>query len=123
MNDNTIMAVSVEGHSGWVKTQTEVVDLIRLRMGRKGVEMTELEAWQYLAWCLDAVLGVIRAQNPPVVTALQGAMAANLAVRYREERTGVWEPPVGARFESPQDLSDKIAAQDVGDERADHGYL
>lgn len=89
----------------YVEACNESVHLLKSRMAYKGVEMSDLEAWQYLCWCHDGAANVIveMAGKPglEIVTYARSMVSQAASASFIQKRTGVLSGPVGPRYSDP----------------------
>lgn len=117
-NPTEVVSTTMIGFDDFLKESEIAIDLLTVRMKRRGIEMTELEVWQYLCWC-HANVGDILAQlgngaAAPTVSAVRQSVGETCGQHFIQKRTGVLAPPVGPRFDSPFELESKRRIPDTG---------
>lgn len=128
MAESEYTTVAFEPFKDFLESQDAMIDLLKIRFGKKGIEMGDLETWQYVAWGMASVMDVLtQLGGEParrLLDAARTAVAPACASQYRQYRTGTLAPPMGLRFETPDEYYNKLP-KPVSTETADHhkGYL
>lgn len=100
-----VKAVEIHPLDDFVEMSETAVDLLKIRYKKKGIEMDDLQAWQYIAWCNSSALGAIRQYDQRIaglVDYITGTVAETCARVFRQKTSGILEPPSGPRFDSPE---------------------
>jgi len=102
-----VVSLNVPHFEEWVDENDAIIELMKIRFRKRGIELTDLEAWQYLGWGLSATLqaaaqvggeGMVRG-----LEAIKYQVSEVCARAFRQYKTGVWEPPTGMRFDTPDE--------------------
>ncbi len=125
--------------SEYVDENEYIIARLKKQFAKRGIELSELELWQYVNWCHEGVRQYLMGTDERVARILNAvtlAVAEQNAAMFTGERTGVFPPPdPNTRFESPevaQKLLDKAKAnatsvatnfEDLHDPRAARNYL
>lgn len=127
--------------SEYVEENEYIIARLKRQFSKRGIELSELELWQYVNWCHESVRQYLIGISPDagrVLNTVTAAVADQNAAMFTGERTGVFPPPDPKnRFESPdeaQKLLDATKAkvtsapvsasfEDLHDPRAARNYL
>jgi hypothetical protein len=126
--------IAIPTYAEYVKDNEAVIDLLIVRMRRKGIELSEQEAWQYISWCqrslvlnLEALSGTKGSESIRYLTAEIAEAAAH---HFQGWKLGKLMPPNGPRFDSPEDHATKMegtnympAVEAISDRNKFSGYL
>lgn len=107
LSDTEYIQVGMAPFNEYVDENIHAVDLLVAKMRRKGIEMTELEAWKYISWCLATVNQNVKRLGGPQAAESLDYMAKEVgraaSAHYVGWRTGTLPPPTGPRFNDPLD--------------------
>jgi hypothetical protein len=126
--------VGIQTYQDFIASQEATIDLLGVRYKRKGIEMSEDEAWRYLAWCnqtmIDVAIQLGGSQVKEMFDYVRLQVAVGCAGAYTTYKTGKLAPPTGVRFDSIEDHAAKTTdlMADVSTETPDlpnvfKGYL
>ncbi|UOF82166.1 hypothetical protein [Caudoviricetes sp.] len=112
--------IRIEDFDQFVESQLDALDLLKIRFARKGIELTDLQAWQYFTWCHHTASTAMREMGGPgyndLYLSLLGQVASGCSAYFHQKRSGVLAPPNGPRFNSPLDFAVAKAVHHVPNE-------
>lgn len=89
----------------YVDTNMGAAKMLQRRMLKRGIELTDLQVWQYFAWCQNAVFTRMMETGVPQIQTLLQSYATDAAHKaaalFEAGIKGVFPPPITEqRFES-----------------------
>lgn len=127
--------------SEYVDENEFIIARLRKQFLKRGIQLSELELWQYVNWCHEGVrqymMGISQ-EVTTLVTKVTVAVAEQNAAMFTGERTGIFPPPnPETRFENPEEAAALLAKhgrkpeqspasatfEDLHDSRAARNYL
>jgi hypothetical protein len=130
MANTEYASLGVIAFKEFVDEQEAIVELLKIRYRKRDIEMTDLEAWQYMAWGISSVLdGILTLGGPQAaqqIANLRQTIAGVCAAHYRQHKTGVLAMPMGARFDSPEEYQKLVHGDTTVSTETPHvhkGYL
>lgn len=107
----------------WIKTLEPSLNETRaIYKAKYGIDMSDLEGWQYLAWSMDNAIARLlwTVDDDPQALLIMASSSFDSRERYRGFRDGRFPSPQGQRYESPQEFERGL--QGASAPPSEHGY-
>lgn len=114
-------------------SNTYAINLLKHRMSKDGITISDAEATEYMAWCYEVVwqtlLGAIPEPQRPKVSEIAAAASHWCGSQFCYAKTGTWPPPKGPVWPPPNEnvSQETPGVQMMNDaiknHQANHGYL
>lgn len=121
-----VRAASIKTFEEFTADHEHLIDLIILKNKQRGIDIDEVTAWKYMAWCNWTVADLVAQMSPTAAQMVNQfvAIAAEACSRqFRQKRTGILEPPTGRRFETPAELEQLVNPNNKPATFNHQGYL